>query len=388
MPATQRGQAYRIGPNLWGLRYYDQTGTRRRKSPFPSKSAALTHYKTVIEPQLRGDVPALPDLTLEEFVELYLERHAANVRPRTIATLRERLPHATRAFGQIRLRQLERMSGEIASWQARLPERSRYGIVQALRQTLEAAVRWGYITRNPAKLAGRNRQPAPRTIRVFDLEELRAIAVEMTPMYAPLPLFAAATGLRPEEWQALERGDIDRQAGTLSVLRTVSGGAITALGKTSTSRRQVPLSGRAIQALDLIPAQLHTPLLFPAPAGGLLHLDNFRHREWAPAIEASGVAQPARIYDLRSTFASNALAAGVSVFELARVMGSSVRMIERHYGALLDGAAAGIAGRLNAFEATQKRATRRYAGDVWATIGPQRARQQPGQRATGPKATS
>ena len=39
---------------------------------------------------------------------------------------------------------------------------------------------------------------------------------------------------------------------------------------------------------------------------------------------------PARIYDLRSTFASNALAAGVSVFELAWVMGTSVAMIERH----------------------------------------------------------
>ena len=48
-----------------------------------------------------------------------------------------------------------------------------------------------------------------------------------------------------------------------------------------------------------------------------------------------------RIYDLRSTFASNALAAGVTVFELAKVMGSSVAMIERHYGTLLDGAGAG-----------------------------------------------
>jgi hypothetical protein len=63
-----------------------------------------------------------------------------------------------------------------------------------------------------------------------------------------------------------------------------------------------------------------------------------RRREWAIAVDTSGVATPARIYDLRSTFASNALAAGVTVFELARVMGTSVRMIERHYGTLLDGA--------------------------------------------------
>jgi hypothetical protein len=81
--------------------------------------------------------------------------------------------------------------------------------------------------------------------------------------------------------------------------------------------------------------------------------DNFRRREWAPAIEASGVPRPARIYDLRSTFASNSLAAGIDVFELARVMGTSIEMIERHYGTLLTGAAAGIATRLAAFEAEQ-----------------------------------
>jgi len=59
-----------------------------------------------------------------------------------------------------------------------------------------------------------------------------------------------------------------------------------------------------------------------------------------------GVRTPARIYDLRSTFASDALAAGVSVFQLARIMGTSVRMIERHYGTMLDGSGTEIATAL------------------------------------------
>jgi integrase len=364
MPAIQRGQAYRLGPNRWGLRYYDSAGHRRRKSPFPSKSAALAHYRDVIEPQLRGDPTALPELTLAEFVPLYLERHAASVRPRTIVTLRERLPHATRAFGRVPLRDLERMAGELASWQAKLPERSRYGIVQALRQALEAAVRWGYMTRNPAKLVGRNRQAAPRVVRAFSREEVDAIAAELSPIYAPLPAFVAATGLRPEEWQALERHDLDRRAGVVNVLRTVSDGEIVELAKTNISRRQVPLTRRALAALDAVPAQLSTPLLFSAPQGGVLNLDNFRRRQWIPAIEASGVKRPARIYDLRATFASDALAARVSVFELARVMGTSVRMIERHYGALLEGATAGIASRLDALDAERDRAEPEERRDV------------------------
>jgi hypothetical protein len=40
------------------------------------------------------------------------------------------------------------------------------------------------------------------------------------------------------------------------------------------------------------------------------------------------------------------------VFEIARLMGTSVAMIERSYGTLLDGAGAEIARRLGAFEAS------------------------------------
>ena len=41
--------------------------------------------------------------------------------------------------------------------------------------TLAAAVRWGYITRNPVTLAGRNRQPAPRAVRAFTRAEVDAM---------------------------------------------------------------------------------------------------------------------------------------------------------------------------------------------------------------------
>jgi hypothetical protein len=95
-----------------------------------------------------------------------------------------------------------------------------------------------------------------------------------------------------------------------------------------------------------------------------MNLDHFRADEWAPAIEASGVRKPARIYDLRSTFISGALAAGVSVFQVARVAGTSVGMIERQYGTLIDGTGDEIARRLGEFEAEQER-----SGDDVATGG-------------------
>ena len=88
--------------------------------------------------------------------------------------------------------------------------------------------------------------------------------------------------------------------------------------------------------------------MFPGPQGAHINLRNLWRREWHPALDAAGVT-PRRIYDLRSTFASQALAAGVSVFELARIMGTSVRMIERDYGALLQGSGDAIRGKLDAY---------------------------------------
>jgi len=44
-------------------------------------------------------------------------------------------------FGDLHLNELERRDAEVAAWTRTLPEGSRYGIVQAFRQALEAAVR-------------------------------------------------------------------------------------------------------------------------------------------------------------------------------------------------------------------------------------------------------
>ena len=48
-----------------------------------------------------------------------------------------------------------------------------------------------------------------------------------------------------------------------------------------------------------------------------------------------------RIYDMRHTFATWSLAAGMSIFTLARRMGTSVQMTDATYGHLADGRASG-----------------------------------------------
>jgi integrase len=64
-------------------------------------------------------------------------------------------------------------------------------------------------------------------------------------------------------------------------------------------------------------------------------------------LEAAGIASRGP-YHLRHTFATEALAAGISIFELAGLMGSSVQMIDSRYGHLARHSEATIRARLDA----------------------------------------
>jgi integrase len=205
--------------------------------------------------------------------------------------------------------------------------------------------------------AGRNQEPRPEELLPFTRGEIDALDAELGPVYGPLVVFAAETGLRTNEWTANERGDVDRSGPAIAVQRRYSDGTMTPYPKTA--RRRVPLSARAIEALDRLPPRLDTTLLFPAPRGGHIGLDTWRTREWYPALDAAGLPRRGP-YQLRHTFATEALAAGISIFELARVMGASVKTIDRHYGHLARDSEQAIRARLDA------RAAR--SGDEGATL--------------------
>jgi integrase len=58
-------------------------------------------------------------------------------------------------------------------------------------------------------------------VEPFTLEEIERIAAELSPLHGALVVFVAETGLRPSEWIALERRDIDLGRRTVSVERAV-----------------------------------------------------------------------------------------------------------------------------------------------------------------------
>jgi integrase len=343
MPADQQGVVDRRG-RKWRARWYDENNSRRSRSGFGTKSEALAWVREKareVEAIRNGDVAAIRRQsmpTLAELVDEYVEQH--NAEANTLRTLKARLWYATHGpeldgvggFADLRLDRLT--AQEIGAWRKRLPAGSAWHVHKALRQVLHYAVRAELVGKNVAA-AVPNPEPKRKEVPAFaDLDELEKVADELAPERKPLPIFAALTGLRPSEWIALERRDIDRAAGVVHVRRVYTDGHVKAYGKTAGSQRVVPLPARTLQALAEVPPRLDTPLLFPGDRGGHLNLNEWRNDEWTPAVRAAGLAHRSP-YSIRHTYATFSIAAGVNLFELARMMGTSLEQISKTYGHLL-----------------------------------------------------
>jgi integrase len=182
---------------------------------------------------------------------------------------------------------------------------------------------------------------------------------------APQPLWPepwrldTGTGARPEEAFAASWIDVDLDRRMFMVRRAFAKRRLKQYGKTTGSRRAVPLRARVVDALEGL--EHRRGLLFPAPAGGHIDINNWRSRSWSPALQAAGVARR-RIYDPRHTYATWCLAAGMDIFTLARRMGTSVKMIDRTYGHLVAGADTYERELLDAFDRDQENGNGRYVG--------------------------
>lgn len=283
---------------------------RRRRLGFPAERGEITY-----------------DRLADMFVAQY--QHS----DRSLRSLKERLRHSRRAFGSTNVRSIAPES--IAVWNAKLDLNSttRGHAHRAAKQVFAYGVELGYLAATPVRTKAP--KPAVRQIRPFQSwKEVFQVAAKAG-RYGPLIRFACATGLRPQEWMALEWRDVDFVIGELRVERTVQNGMVRPAAKTDGSLRSVQLQKVALDALHELPRPLAGGLIFTAPEGGIVTLSNYRRRGWKKALEAAEVEYRA-LDETRHTFATLALAAGAPVEWVSKQLGhTNVNTTMRYYARFL-----------------------------------------------------
>jgi integrase len=229
MPARQRGFARKRG-NAWLAGWYTD-GRQVTRGGFATRTDALDYANVKADDAVArkaaakfGDKqPVTSNIeTVDDLVGAFLARH--RVDEATVRKLRSQLKHATSAFGDRRIETLT--SIELDVWRSQLPARSAHYMFRAFRQVLEYAVAMGMLDVNPtARIKNTRATVERRAIHPFETwEQVEAISAEMDPRFAAIPIVLVGTGLRPEELFALERRDVDLDAGVLTVERVFTQG--------------------------------------------------------------------------------------------------------------------------------------------------------------------
>lgn len=177
--------------------------------------------------------------------------------------------------------------------------------------------------------------PQVKRVRVqpFSYAEWSLILEHMLPWYKPYFEFAVQTGLRPSEQVALKWLAVDEPFIHIELSR-VRKREKTEL-KTQGSVRRIELRPQMIKTLERqrrLTKGYGQPYVFLNSKGGPIQQENLSSKIWRPAMEKSGVRYR-RMYEIRHTFASWALAAGESPGWVARTLGHvDTSMVFKTYG--------------------------------------------------------
>jgi len=175
-------------------------------------------------------------------------------------------------------------------------------------------------------------QPRPDPFMDGERDNILKHFYEKNRFYHPFVFTQFWTGMRPSEALALRWGDVDLKAGRASITKSRYYGFENAT-KTSSSERDVSLLPIVVNLLTAT-KPLHateSDYVFKNHEGSPINEDKWRKKHWYRALRALGV-KPRKFYATKHTYISVALSAGCNIKWLAEQCGTSVAMIEKHYG--------------------------------------------------------
>jgi integrase len=341
----KRGNTYTywldVGPDpVTGRRRQRTKGgfrTKRECQAALNDAIAAVQGGTFVEPSRR----TVRSFLLEEWLPAV---QVANLRPGTLENYRIHVQaHVVPALGTVELQRLSPAQLN-AFYRHLLTEAGKDGhglasktvrnIHNILHRALKDAVRWGYLVRNVADAADPPRGKSAE-MRVWSPEQLRVFLehVREDDLYG-FWLLTATTGMRRGELAGLRWSDVDLETGRLSVRQprvVVANAPQTSEPKTARGRRSLALDPVTVAALRrhrarklehklLVGARYQdSGLVFTWPDGSPIH--PLRFSRWFEGHARRAGLPKIRLHDLRHSYASAALAAGVPAKVISERLG-------------------------------------------------------------------
>jgi integrase len=307
--------------------YEDANGKRRYVSG-KTKAEVRAKLRTLLADRDEGVAYDSENLAMGGYLDRWLGALEGSVRDRTWQRYEEvvRL-HLKPTLGGVKLDKLNALRVQNVYSQklnAGLSPRSVEIIHITLHKAPKQAVRWSLVPRNVAEAVT---PPRPPKLEITPLtqQQLRALleTARNDKLYA-LWVLACTTGMRNGELLAVQWRDIDLEAGTLQVKRTVFGGKVSP-PKTASGRRTIRLSKLAIAALrkysDSVADRHTSEWVFSSRAGTPISVHNLHNRSWKPLLERAGLPAGTRMHDLSHSAATLLLSKGVAVKVVSEMLG-------------------------------------------------------------------
>jgi integrase len=233
----------------------------------------------------------------------------------------------TRAIAEIR-------EPQVRQWRKRLLDDGVSAVTVAkayrlLKAILATAADDGFIRRNPCRIKGAGQEKSAER-PILTVPQVFALAEAIELRYRALVLLGALSSLRWGELCALRRADIDLDARTIQVGRSLTelpgGGFAFGPPKSEAGKRTVSFPDLVTPVLrchlSCFTGDGDDDIVFTGPNGALLRRGNFRRRVWLKALSAVGLPI-VHFHDLRHTGNNLTAAAGASLRELMARMGHS-----------------------------------------------------------------
>jgi len=339
-------RVHRSGKVTYAVRFRDPAGRWVERTAGPRRRDAEAMLSRVLQEVASGAYGRQrEDPRFSEFAERFLATKAGQVKASTLEDYAQVIRnHLVPVLGKLHLSQITpaRVQDLLIALQGKGTSPATTGkVYRVLKVILRHAIALDLIDRDPT-VGIRPPRVERQEMDYLQPEELTALLAATEGDLHDIIAVAALAGLRQGEILGLKWGDVDFEARMIKVLRSYYQGHGFSDLKTSSSRRAVPMPETLATVLEERWRSQGRPgpevLVFPSSTGRPLDRSNLITREFEPALERAGLRK-VRFHDLRHTYASLMIAAGMDPKALQAAMGhSSIVVTMDTYGHLFPGA--------------------------------------------------